>query len=125
MSLRTSREGFEGFGLQAEPRPAACRRIPRSPPVKSKRPLKLAGVLFLGGASDVPADIARGGRYLFDERHSGILRSISIKCEHFFAASRGGRSLNQAVGKVGFTSFKNLQGAKHLIGAVNNELPGS
>ena len=61
MSLRTSREGFEGLGLQAKPRPAACRRIPRSPPVIVKRPLKLAGVLFLGGASDVPADIARGG----------------------------------------------------------------
>jgi hypothetical protein len=32
MSLRTSREGFEGLGLQAKPRPAVCRRIPRSPP---------------------------------------------------------------------------------------------
>jgi hypothetical protein len=30
MSLRTSRVGFEGFGLQAKPRPAVCRRIPRS-----------------------------------------------------------------------------------------------
>ena len=34
ISLRTSRAGFEGFGLQAKPRPAECRRIPRSPPVK-------------------------------------------------------------------------------------------
>ena len=38
MSLRISREGFEGFGLHAEPRPAECRRIPRSPP-KLKMPL--------------------------------------------------------------------------------------
>ena len=29
-SLRTSRRGFEGFGLQDKPRPAACRRIPLS-----------------------------------------------------------------------------------------------
>ena len=27
MSLRTSREGFEGLGLQAKPRPAGFRRI--------------------------------------------------------------------------------------------------
>ena len=27
MSLRTSREGFEGFGLQAKQRPAGCREI--------------------------------------------------------------------------------------------------
>ena len=32
MSLRTSRGGFEGLGLQAKSRPAACRRIPPSPP---------------------------------------------------------------------------------------------
>jgi hypothetical protein len=32
MSLRTSREGFGGLGLQAKQRPAVCRRIPRSPP---------------------------------------------------------------------------------------------
>ena len=32
-SLRTSRRGFEGFGLQAKPRPAECRRIPLSPPI--------------------------------------------------------------------------------------------
>ena len=43
MSLRTSREGFEGFGLQAKPRPALCRRIPRSPPVIRERPLISAG----------------------------------------------------------------------------------
>ena len=29
MSLRTSREGFEGLGLQAKQRPAACRRTHR------------------------------------------------------------------------------------------------
>ena len=27
MSLWTSRVGFEGFGLQAKPRPAECRRM--------------------------------------------------------------------------------------------------
>ena len=39
MSLRTSRVGFEGFGLQAEPRPAECRRIPRSMPKFQMPPL--------------------------------------------------------------------------------------
>jgi len=29
-SLRTSRGGFEEFGLQTKPRPAVCRRIPPS-----------------------------------------------------------------------------------------------
>jgi hypothetical protein len=32
-SLRTSRSGFEGFGWQAKPRPAECRRISLSPPM--------------------------------------------------------------------------------------------
>jgi hypothetical protein len=43
MSLRTSGEGFEGFGLQAEPRPAVCRRIPRSPPVIDETPAEFSG----------------------------------------------------------------------------------
>ena len=43
MSLRTSRVGFEGLGLQAKPRPAVCRRIPRSPPVIWKTPAEFSG----------------------------------------------------------------------------------
>ena len=47
MSLRTSRAGFEGFGLQAKPRPAECRRIPRSPPVIWETPAEFSGRFFL------------------------------------------------------------------------------
>jgi hypothetical protein len=49
--LRMSRGGFEGFGVQAEPRPAGCRRIPRSPPVSEKPALR---AFLFGGASDMP-----------------------------------------------------------------------
>ena len=69
MSLRTSREGFEGFGLQAKPRPAVCRRIPRSPPVIRKTPAEFSGRFFWS--------IPEWG--LFDERHSRVLRSVYIK----------------------------------------------
>jgi hypothetical protein len=69
MSLRTSRVGFEGFGLQAKPRPAECRRIPRSPPVRWKTPAESVGVFF--------CSMPEWG--LFDERHSRVLRSVYIK----------------------------------------------
>ena len=41
------RVGFEGFGLQAKPRPAGCRRIPLSPPEINKNPAFLCGVFYL------------------------------------------------------------------------------
>ncbi len=57
MSLRTSRERFEGLGLQAKQRPAACRRTLR---LRQKyQNARASGLfVFLCGASDVPADTA-------------------------------------------------------------------
>ena len=42
-SLRTSRGGFEGLGMQAKSRPAGCRRISLSPPVILKTPTEFSG----------------------------------------------------------------------------------
>ena len=42
MSLRTSRERFEGLGLQAKQRPAACRRTLRLRQVNTRSPRKRA-----------------------------------------------------------------------------------
>ena len=54
MSLRTSRVGFEGFGLQAKPRPAGCRRIPRSPPGVGKTPAEYSGRFSLNPFKVLP-----------------------------------------------------------------------
>ena len=49
MPLRASREGFEGLRLQAQPRPAGCRRIPPSPP-KYEKPL-IQGLFYFRPAT--------------------------------------------------------------------------
>ena len=72
MSLRTSREGFEGFGLQAKPRPAVCRRIPPSPPVTLKMPAVKRAFFWRGEAKSLRT--SRGG---FEDIFSVIERVVS------------------------------------------------
>lgn len=50
MSLRTLRGGFEGFGLQAEPRPDGCGRIQLS----AKNKASNSPVEFEGARSSAP-----------------------------------------------------------------------
>ena len=55
--LRGLRGGFEGNRLQAIPRPAACRRIPLSPPNTKAR---TRGLFCLAQRSKPPARLTRG-----------------------------------------------------------------
>ncbi len=70
MSLRTSREGFEGLGLQAKPRPAVCRRIPRSPPAILKMPAAKRAFCFQAE----PAMSLRTSHEGFELKRSGVSR---------------------------------------------------